>query len=212
VYRAVVRAKIAALRARQEQSAAAATDIGAARGYLDLAWKIAAPSAPTLGITCGLSGSGKTTASTARLLDATRADAGRLIRLRSDVERKRLFGLAPLAASGSALDQGIYTQEANARTYSALLSLARSALAAGWPVIVDATFLRCAERDSFAALATDLGVGFSILFTEVAPEELRRRLLARSGDASEATVDVLARQLEWFEPISTAEQSAVVRY
>ena len=211
VYRAVVRAKIAALRARQEKPADAATEIAAARAYLELAWQIAAPSAPTLTITCGLSGSGKTTASTARLLDHGRVDAGSLIRLRSDVERKRLFGLAPLAASGSALDQGIYTQDANTRTYSALLSLARTALAAGWPVIVDAAFLRRAERDSFAVLATELGVGFSILATEAAPEELRRRLLARKGDASEASVDVLDRQLDWFEPLSAAEQAAVVR-
>jgi len=211
VYRAVVRAKIAALRARQEKPADAATEIAAARAYLELAWQIAAPSAPTLTITCGLSGSGKTTASTARLLDHGRVDAGSLIRLRSDVQRKRLFGLAPLAASGSALDQGIYTQDANTRTYSALLSLARTALAAGWPVIVDAAFLRRAERDSFAVLATELGVGFSILATEAAPEELRRRLLARKGDASEASVDVLDRQLDWFEPLSAAEQAAVVR-
>jgi aminoglycoside phosphotransferase family enzyme/predicted kinase len=219
VYRAVVRAKVAALRAGQEDSEAAQPEVAAARGYLDLAWKIAVPPAtegsprgtPTLVITCGLSGSGKTTASSARLLDPALAGAGSIVRLRSDVERKRLFGLAPHENSRSAPDGGIYTPEATQRTYARLLTLARELLLSGWPVIVDAAFLKRAERDSFGALAAELGCGFGILATEAAPEELRRRLLARSGDASEATVDVLDRQLEWFEPLSAAERSAVVR-
>ncbi|MBI5792030.1 MAG: AAA family ATPase [Rhodocyclales bacterium] len=211
VYRAVVRAKVAALRAGQEDSEAAQPDVAAALGYLGLAWKIAVPPAPTLVITCGLSGSGKTTASSARLLDPSLTGAGSIVRLRSDVERKRLYGLAAQDSSHSTPDGGIYTQEATARTYARLLALARDLLHAGWPVIVDAAFLKRAERDSFAELAAELGLGFSILATEAAPEELRRRLLARSGDASEASVDVLDRQLEWFEPLSAAEQSAVVR-
>ena len=139
------------------------------------------------------------------------AGAGSNVRLRSDVGRKRLFGLATHDSSHSAPDGGIYTPEATQRTYARLLALTRDLLRTGWPVIVDAAFLKRAERDSFAALAAELGCGFSILATEAAPEELRRRLLARSGDASEATVDVFDRQLEWFEPLSAAEQSAVVR-
>ena len=241
VYRAVVRAKIAALRARQEDSAAAKAELDEARGYLDLAWRIAAPStagfaqpagyagaeqcsakpplrpaparcvpAGTFTITCGLSGSGKTTASSARLLDSAQRDAGSLIRLRSDVERKRLFGLAPHDNSNSAPDGGIYTAEATARTYARLLALSRELLAAGWPVIVDAAFLKRAERDSFAALAAELGVGFKILATGAPPEELRRRLLARSGDASEATAAILDRQLEWFEPLDEAERACII--
>ncbi len=205
VYRAVVRAKIAALRAAQEDAAAAATEITAARGYLDLAWKIAVPGAPTLAITCGLSGTGKTTASTARLRDPGRTDAGCLIRLRSDVERKRLFGMAPLAASGSQLGGGIYTVEANARTYARLLELARSLLQAGWPVIVDAAFLRRAERDEFRRLAAELGVEFGIVYLKAEPGELRRRIAARRNDASEATVEVLERQLGWFEEPADVE-------
>ena len=211
VYRAVVRAKIAALRARQEDPEAARGELDAASSYLRLAWQIAVPPAPTLVITCGLSGSGKTTASSARLLHPALAGAGNVIRLRSDVERKRLFGLEPLATSGSAPDRGIYTAEATTRTYARLLTLARQLLAAGWPVIVDAAFLKHAERDSFAALAAELGVGFAILAMEAPPEELRRRLRARSDDASEATEAILERQLEWFEPPGPEEQGAVVR-
>ena len=211
VYRAVVRAKIAALRARQEEPEAARGELDAAHGYLDLAWRIAVPSAPTLVITCGLSGSGKTTASSARLLDESLHGAGSIVRLRSDVERKRLFGLAPHDNSNSVPDSGIYTADATERTYARLLALARQLLLAGWPVIVDAAFLKRAERDSFAALAAELGIAFAILATEAPPEELRRRLLARSGDASEATVAILDRQLEWFEPPAAEERRCLIR-
>ena len=212
VYRAVVRAKVAALRAGQENPEAARGELDLAQAYLDLARRIAVPPAPTLVITCGLSGSGKTTASSARLLDASLEGAGSMVRLRSDVERKRLFGLAPHDNSHSAPDGGIYTAEATARTYARLLALARELLRAGWPVIVDAAFLKRAERGSFAALAAELGVEFKILATEAPPEELRRRLLARSGDASEATVAILERQLEWFEPFAGEERRRLIRY
>ena len=162
-------------------------------------------------ITCGLSGSGKTTASSARLLDPGGSAAGSVVRLRSDVERKRLFGLAPLAASGSAPDAGIYTEQATTRTYARLHELARQLLAAGWPVIVDAAFLRREERAAFRRLAEELGVGFAILATAAPAAELRRRLGARSGDASEATAAILDRQLGWFEPLDTDEQACAIR-
>ena len=207
---AVVRAKIAALRAAQEDAAAARGELDAARAYLDLAWRIAVPPAPTFLITCGLSGSGKTTASSARLLDPALNAAGSIVRLRSDVERKRLFGLAAHDNSHSAPDGGIYTGDATTRTYARLLALSRELLGAGWPVMVDAAFLKRAERDSFAALAAEFGVGCKILATAAPPEELRRRLLARSGDASEATAAILERQLEWFEPPAGEERSRLI--
>ena len=209
-YRAVVRAKVAALRAGQEDAGQRLSDLDSAATYLRLAWQIAAPPAPTLLITCGLSGSGKTTASSARLLDPADAAAGSMVRLRSDVERKRLFGLAPQDRSGSTLDGGIYTTEATARTYARLHALAGELLAAGWPVIVDAAFLRREERAAFRALAAGLGAGFGILVTEAPVAELRRRLAARSGDASEATAAVLEKQLSWFEALDEGERACAI--
>jgi len=223
VYRAVVRAKVAALRAGQENAAQRQAEFDSSRAYLQLALQIAATcphsgipvalSAPplTLVITCGLSGSGKTTASSALLLDANTAAAGNVIRLRSDVERKRLFGLAPLAGSGSALDGSIYTAEATTRTYARLLDLAHDLLAAGWPVIVDAAFLRRSERTDFSRLAAQLRVDFAILATEAPADELRRRIGARRADASEATVAVLEKQLNWFEPLDADERACTIR-
>lgn len=77
-------------------------------------------------------------------------------------------------------------------------------------MIVDAAFLRREERASFRALADELGVGFRILLAEAPPAELRRRLVARSDDASEANVAVLEKQLTWFEPLDEEERACVI--
>jgi aminoglycoside phosphotransferase family enzyme/predicted kinase len=192
VYRALVRAKVAAI---QEKAAEAVE-------YLAMAEALTTPASPSLTITFGLSGSGKTTASTALLMAEARAAT---IRLRSDVERKRLFGLAPDADSGG----GIYGPDANLRTYDRLRTLTASLLACGWSVIVDAAFLRRAERDDFRALAASLRVPFAILACEAPIDELQRRLDARIGDASEATVAVLDQQRLWLEPLGTDERELV---
>lgn len=200
LYRALVRAKVAALRAEQ-----AGGDKQEALDYLALAERLLERPALQLIITHGLSGCGKTMATTALLQsDASPAT----LRLRSDVERKRLFGLASTARSGSALDAGIYTPEAHARTYAHLRALATHLLQAGWSVIVDAAFLRHAERESFRALAHATGAAFSILAPQATPEQLRERIQARQAlgqDASEATLDVLAQQMKTMEPLTADE-------
>lgn len=195
VYRAMVRAKVAALRSAETGSTADRQD---AAGYLALALRLTTPAPPTLTLTFGPSGCGKTHASSRRLASA---DFLHTVRIRSDVERKRLFGLAPDEAS----DGTIYTPEATERTYLRLAELAEAALRAGWSVIVDAAFLRRAERDAFRALAGRLGVPCAILAPTATTEEMTRRLAARRGDASEATPAILAQQLEWLEPLGTDE-------
>ncbi|MEO8012721.1 MAG: AAA family ATPase [Polaromonas sp.] len=176
LYRALVRAHVEHLNGAGHEADA--------RRYLDTALALAQPGQPRLFITHGLPGSGKTFASQ-RVLEREGA-----IRLRSDVERKRLFGLSMLADSrASGLD--VYTPEATARTYAQLFRLARGSLEAGWPVILDAAFLHRDERAQARALAGDLGVPFSIIDCQAPPQELRERLQARRGDASEATVELL---------------------
>jgi len=183
VYRALVRAKVTALQEKDDEC----------RGYLAIAERLAVPPAPTLTITCGASGSGKTWATSRRLATA---DFLHTVRIRSDIERKRLHGLAPDAASGGT----IYGPAATLRTYARLGELAELAVGAGWSVIVDAAFLRRGERDAFRALATRLGIPFAILAPRTDPATMMRRLAERRGDASEATPAVLARQLEFMEP------------
>jgi aminoglycoside phosphotransferase family enzyme/predicted kinase len=207
-YRALVRAKVSAIRAGQEDGAAAAReDRDTACAYLDLAQRLCQPQAPTLTITHGVSGAGKSHAAQALLLADPHANT---VRLRSDVERKRLFGLAAQDRSGSPLDGGIYTQDAHAATYRRLEELAQLALHEGWSVIVDAAFLRRAERDAFRRLAANNDVPFAILACEAPVAELRRRIEARHDDASEATLAVLERQLGWIETLADDEREFVV--
>lgn len=207
-YRAAVRAKIAAIRAGQLAGSPEADEhLAEARRYLALAQDIAHPPAPQLVITHGLSGSGKTWAS-GRWLQAE--TSGRAIRLRSDVERKRLHGVSPLAASGSGLNSGLYRPQAHEETYASLRARARMLLQDGWSVVVDAAFLREAERRSFAELAQAEGCPFHILACEAPADELRRRISARQAggkDASEATLAVLEQQFGWLEPLGEAERA-----
>ncbi len=200
VYRALVRAKVAWIRLRQNGG-----DAAEVAGYLALAGQLADPPAPRLVITHGLSGCGKTVASTRMLQDD--AQAGTL-RLRSDVERKRLFALAGDARSGSPVGGGIYGADAQRQTYARLHDLTALLLRAGWSVIVDATFLKRAERDVFRGLARDLGVAFTILAPQATAQQLRERIVARQAlgrDASEATLAVLEQQLRTMEPLGADE-------
>ena len=196
VYRAMVRAKVAAILAAQHGG-----DLAACREYLDLADRLAHQRRPVLILMHGVSGSGKTWQSQ-KLLEGLGA-----VRLRSDVERKRLFGLPPHESS-AAVPGGIYTREAGERTLARLLEPARGLLAAGFPVIVDATFLKRDWRDPFAALAGELALPWFIAAAEADPAVLRERVARRQRegrDASEAGLDVLEAQLASLEPFAEQE-------
>jgi len=159
---------------------------------------------PYLLATTGLSASGKSVIS-----KDMSAELG-LVRLRSDVERKRLFGLGPLDSSKSGIGQDLYTEEANQRTYERLAKLSKELLLAGLPVIVDAACLRHAERDLLTDVAENLGLPFALIHCE-APEESRRQWIReRDGDASEATEELLEAQASWFEPLTNQEKTHTV--
>ena len=187
-YRAMVRAKVGAIRAQQQGLSAAARkrETLACRKHIELARDCLTPRHPALLITHGLPGSGKTTFSQAAL------EALGAIRIRSDVERKRLFGLAAHADSGGS----IYGRDATQRTYAHLLQLARGLLLAGFPVIVDAAFLQREERMQFRELAQELKLPFAIASLQARDDTLRARVAARQSrgdDASEAGLEVLAK-------------------
>jgi predicted kinase len=130
------------------------------------------------------------------------------VRLRSDVERKRLYGLSPQARPGSQLNAGLYAPGAGERTYERLAGLARELLAARYTVIVDAAFLKRAMRDRFAELARSAGATFAIASCTAPAAALRARLAARerdARDASEAGLAVLEHQLATEEPLAADE-------
>ncbi len=209
VYRSMVRAKVAAIRLEQGHLSPAEQDDlkQECYGYIKLAHRYTQSKSPTLAITSGLSGSGKTTGSE----PLVREEA--FVRIRSDVERKRLFGLNPLDRSSNEIATGLYSQSANAKTEERLLEAANDALQAGFSVIVDATFLKQTQRSPFMQLAKENEVPFRIYYFEAAHDVLRERIQQRhqlNTDASDATVDVLEHQLKIQEPFSAAEQPFVI--
>jgi predicted kinase len=206
IYRATVRAKVAGIRLGQSDlSPEEVAQTRAAFGsYLDLAQRYTRLSRPRLWITHGLSGSGKTSG-TQPLVETTGA-----IRLRSDVERKRLFGLSPLERSTGRSDLNLYTPDAIQRTYAHLGQQAARVVAAGFTAVVDATFLKRAQRDAFRRLAAQLGVPFMILEFRAHAETLQRRVVQRrmqGTDVSEADLAVLSGQFAALEPLTAAEQA-----
>lgn len=204
-YRALVRARVIVLRRAQTGYPAEAAELSS---YLDLASSYTREGTRRLFITHGFSGSGKTTAAR-HLMERLGA-----VRLRSDVERRRLFGLPPTAPTPPAARDGIYNADASRRTYARLARLARDLLASGHSVIADATFLRREDRDAFRTIAEQTGADFRILDFRVAPDILRRRIadrLSSQADASEADLAVLAAQERSHEELGAEEWPLVIR-
>jgi aminoglycoside phosphotransferase family enzyme/predicted kinase len=209
VYRAMVRAKVLAIRLSQADTGSdeRAELIGDLRRYLRLARDSSARPCPRLFITHGLSGSGKT-----RLGDRLR-ELLPLIQVRSDVERKRLHGMAPQERPDAARAASLYDADTTRRTYERLCELARQVLQSGYSVLVDATFLTRSQRALFLALGRDLKRPCTILALEAPPEVLRRRLSERAeagADASDADASILERQLAIRESFSAEERPHVV--
>lgn len=199
VYRALVRAKVNAIHAAE--AALAEDQVQACNAeverYLALASRLRERRRPGLILMHGISGSGKTHVST-EILERLGA-----IRLRSDVERKRLLGLAPETRPTPEQQAALYTPDGIAGVYGHLLGLAKRLLGEGQLVIVDATFLKRDQRRSFQQLAADLGVGFTIVHCSADIETLRERLVARgknSADASDADTTVMERQRSQVQP------------
>lgn len=209
VYRALVRAKVACIRASQPglDDKQRSQIVDQYREYIQLAEGFSAPPKQGIVINHGFSGSGKTTLTQA-LLEQLGA-----IRVRSDIERKRLFNMTPQAKSGSGIDSGIYSKQAGSRTYARLAGIAESIVQAGYPVIVDATFLKLEDRMTFHALAEELQTPFIILDFQATESILRARVLQREmrgTDASEAGVAVLEHQLATQQIFSPDEMRDVI--
>ena len=211
VYRAMVRAKIflmraGQLRAGEPEQARAQAQFGR---YLELAQGGASRAPGFVVITHGLSGSGKTT------LSQSLADLTGAIRIRSDVERKRLMAGAIPALHEPAVASGLYAADVTQATYRRLLQLAGEVLDSGYGVIVDATFLRRAQRDLFRSTAAAAQVPFAIVGFSASEALLRSRIEARrrlGKDASDADLSVLDHQLETQQPLQADELDGAFLY
>lgn len=209
VYRALVRAKVTAIRLGQDDLAAEERPalMQDLHDYINLAESFTSIGQPAVIITHGVSGSGKSFS--ARLL-AMWLPA---VQIRSDVERKRLSGLEPEADSHSQPGQGIYGEHSTRETYQRLLDLAEGLVAYGFIPIVDATFLKHKQRQLFAGMAKRMLVPFIILEIQVSGQILHERVRARmehDAHVSEADEEILDMQLETAEPLTVDEQGFVV--
>lgn len=203
VYRSYVRGKINAFQSDGAVDATARERaIQSARDYFALAEQLLNPRRGGVLITCGLSGSGKTT--------MARQASARLggVLVRSDIARKRLAGMTAMERDAVGYGEGIYNQQMNERTYAMLLEQARDIIDAGRWAIIDATFSTRAWRDATAALAGEYQVPFVILHCIAPHAELVRRLTARAADnrdASDATTALLEQQSRSFQEPDASE-------
>jgi uncharacterized protein len=208
-YRALVRAKVDALGA-EAAGAEALGDLQARlQRRLEAAMRFVDPVPPALIIMHGVTASGKSWVSE-RLVGAIPA-----VRVRSDLERKRLAGVSALAKRRFGVGEGDYSAESTQATYDRLLACAGAALDGNCSVIVDAAFLDRRQRDNFRSLAERASRRFLVVSCFADPDILASRLDARARnglDPSEATRSVQQWQLRHAQPLSPDEkvQSIVI--
>jgi uncharacterized protein len=183
--RASIRAKVAVAALRVQKDAAEQ-----AKAYLDLAARLLEPSKPRLIAIGGLSGSGKSTVAAGLAGDFAPAPGAR--HLRSDVLRKTMMKVAP----ETRLPPAAYTHEVSAEVYRTMHEQAGAALAAGYSVIVDATFIDAGERAAIIDVAARAGVPFTGLWLRAPDAVLLDRVAKRRGDSSDADRAVLEQQLK----------------
>jgi predicted kinase len=189
--RALIRAKVALMRAGQVSGADAQRRRTEAHGLLELAGRLGwALRLGPVAIVCGPAASGKST-----LAAALAARSGATV-LSSDPVRKDLFAIAPTERAPAAA----YTPEANRRTYSELGRRAAELAAAGEPVVVDATFRYAADREAFGQIRDAVWIE-----CRAPAEVLARRAAARLEDparVSDADAAIAVRQLLEWEPLT----------
>src|SRR5580700_3838963 len=187
--RAVICAHVAATAIARANPGDPGPELAEVRHYLDDAERALAPQPARLVAIGGLSGSGKSSLA-ARLAPELGMPPGARV-LRSDVLRKRRFGLEP----ETALPPEGYADEVTALVYGDLCKGAATALRAGYAPVIDAVALRPKERQVFAAVAAECGVPFTGLWLDAPTETMEKRIGTRRGDASDATSEILAGQL-----------------
>jgi len=206
-YRALVRAKVDALGA--ESSSPETAQLLRAHGAdrVNAAAQLIEPHPPALMIMHGVTACGKSWLSE-QLVSTVRA-----VRVRSDLERKRLAGLAALELTASDVREGLYAAEPTEQTYARLLECAQSGVRAGFNMIVDATFLRIAHREMVRQLALQEHCYYVIVSCHASRQTMDARLETRARiglDPSEATRAVLDHQLATQEPLTPQEQAHAV--
>jgi aminoglycoside phosphotransferase family enzyme/predicted kinase len=209
--RAAIRAKVTAARMERAATADRTAIAVAARAYFAFAQRAIAPPKPAFIAVGGLSGTGKT-----RLARGLAPPIGPMpgaVIVRSDVERKALFGIGETEK----LPEDAYSATVNARVYAVLADKARRVLGGGHAAIVDAVFARPGERAALAAISNAARVPLQGLFLAANLQARLARVDTRRSDASDATRDVARAQenyrlgaLDWrqIDASGTPEETA----
>ena len=203
IYRALVRAKVDSISISQNQAANidSKDKVKELYTYLNLAKSYIHKSPVKLMINHGVSASGKSSFSLNLLHFIP------VIRIRSDVERKRMANLELSANAQAASEKNIYTVDFSKNVYDKLALLSEAIIDSGYSVIVDATFLDKSKRNQFKKLATTKKVDFIILSFDIPEDILRKRISKRTLDASTADISVLDRMLLNFKPLDEDEKT-----
>ncbi|HHI81822.1 MAG TPA: hypothetical protein ENJ99_01585, partial [Rhizobiales bacterium] len=215
--RAGVRAIVAADRARVIGHTGKADVAGKIAGYVDLALSCIETQKPLLVAIGGFSGTGKTVVS--RNLAPRLGAVPGAIHLRSDLERKAMFHVDETTR----LAPDAYDKSTSVRVYDRVFLKARKTLESGYCVVADAVFSTAEERAAIEQVARVAGAEFAGIWLDVDEAVAARRIAARRGDASDATIAVLEQQrkrgagdIAWqrLDASSTVEEAvdAVVRY
>ncbi|KTB47448.1 AAA family ATPase [Dehalogenimonas alkenigignens] len=203
-YRAHVRAKVACFKLDDPFVPAAekAVELDKARGYFDLAVSYTRHG-PRLFITSGVTGCGKSAVAT----ELARRQG--LWYISSDITRKKLAGLPAAEPAGDAIGRGLYSPEMTEKTYASMMAEADAALAMWHGVIIDATFLRRADRDKAAALAAKHHAEYVVLDCQLPEDELKKRLERRQTEVtvSDGTWEIYLSQKTKMEPVTEIPES-----
>ena len=192
--RAAIRAKVEAANAERLKGEKHDETRALARRYFDCAVRFLASAPPRLVAVGGLSGVGKSALGCALAPEIGRAPGA--LWLRSDVERKVMFGIEETVH----LPASAYTNDVTRGVYERLIVKARTALRAGQSVLIDATFAAAAERSAAVGLAAEASVPFAGLFLDAPLATRLERIGSRRADASDADADVARRQVESLWP------------
>ncbi len=190
-YRSMVRAKVAMLGQQP--------DVPSCRQYLKLTEHYYRERSPAIFLMHGVSGSGKS------YLSERLAEAVGVIRIRSDVERKRIY--RELCLQGQSVE--LYGAEMNSRTFQHLYDKTALMLRAGYSVVVDATFIQQRTRNAYVELAKSLDVPIRIISCHCEHKLIEARLKRRHEeglDPSDADVAVMREQKKMMQPLSSDEQ------
>jgi aminoglycoside phosphotransferase family enzyme/predicted kinase len=209
--RAAIRAEVTAARMERASASERAAIANAARAYFTFAGRAVAPPKPKFIAIGGLSGTGKT-----RLARALAPQLGPMpgaVIVRSDLERKALFGIAET----DKLPPQAYAPAVNERVYALLLDKARRILGSGHAAIIDAVFAQPHERQAIAAAGESADIGLQGLFLTADLTTRLARVGARAADASDADAEVARAQesydlgsLDWrpIDAAGTVEETA----